>query len=133
MMEIAESGTALTIQVPERRARQLTTDGSKNELRRVVLQSSWKKGRLEIRTETRRLKIKETWVLAADGEELQVEVRARRQEFGGELALKRVYRKAPATAVPAAPAAPAPPDAAAPPVPPPPGAPSPVAPPASDT
>jgi hypothetical protein len=106
-MEIVENGSDIRVQLPERRARRVVADGHKMETGRVVQQAAWKKEQLEIRTETRRLKIKETWSLEAQSGQLRIEMRAHKQDFDGELVLKRVYRKAtaPASAVPPAAAA----------------------------
>jgi hypothetical protein len=121
-MDIVDSGSGVTIRLPEGRQRHFTTDGKKIEANRIVQEARWKKGQLEIKTETRRVKIKESWSLGPEPDQLSVEARAKRGDTDGELLLKRVYRKAAAAA-----AAPAPPGPAAlpppPPPPPPPGAP----------
>ena len=92
-MQIADTGSDLTIQFPEGRLRHLTTDGHKSEANRLSLQAQWKKDHLELKTETRRLKIKENWTLGPQAGQLSVEVHAKREDTDGELVLRRVYRQ----------------------------------------
>jgi len=112
-MEIAETGADLTIQLSEGHQRHLTTDGKKIQVSHIVQEAQWKKGQLEVKTETRRVKIKETWSLGPEPDQLSVEARAKRGDTDGELVLKRVYRKVTEAAATSAPPAPMPPPPAA--------------------
>ncbi len=97
---IADTGAEIEFHFPESRTRRVTTDGKPLKIGRVVEKAEWKDGQLELKTETRRFKIRETWAITEAGDELFVEVHAKKSNYDGELLLKRVYRKAAETASP---------------------------------
>jgi len=92
-LEITQMDREITLQSARGEGRTLRSDGKKKKEHGVSQKARWKDGRLVIETEAAPFKIEETYALDAAEGLLKVEITAERRRFGGEVHLKRVYRR----------------------------------------
>jgi hypothetical protein len=92
-LEITQTDREITLESAQGEGRTLRSDGKKKKEHGVSQKARWKDGRLVIETKADLFKIKEAYALDAAQGLLRVEITAERRRFGGEVHLKRVYRR----------------------------------------